>query len=77
MATIRLPDYAFGSMMGKPFRWFAWRPVKLYYGRWVWARKVWKIRIQKHGYLDDPDWGFWVYSDVEGEIDAHSPSIEE
>jgi len=56
------PKYQFGSPVGPPHPWFAWRPVRLYYGKWVWMRVVIRLRIGKHDYLDGPDWEFWSYS---------------
>ena len=58
------PTYSFGFPAGPEFTWFAWRPVRLLYGRWAWLRSVACRRIVKHEYLDGPDWQFWSYSDT-------------
>jgi hypothetical protein len=59
------PDvYEFGTPVGPVFSWFAWRPVQLWYGRWVWLQTVRASRIRKHDYLDGPDWAFWSYEKV-------------
>jgi hypothetical protein len=59
------PKYSFGSHAGPAHPWFAWRPVRLWYGRWVWLTTVSRQRVVKHDYLDGPDWAFWSYSDKE------------
>lgn len=57
-------DYAFGDKIGPAHRWFAWHPVRLWYGRWVWLRTVFRQRVHKKPYLDGPDWAFWSYDEV-------------
>lgn len=37
---VKFQAYKFGSPVGRPFEWFAWRPVKTQSGQWVWMRKV-------------------------------------
>ena len=59
---MKWPDvYAFGHVIGPVHRWFAWRPVRLWYGRWAWLRSLDRARVTKRVYLDGPDWSFWTY----------------
>ncbi len=58
--------YEFGIPIGNEFSWFAWRPVRLWYGRWVWLRNVRCQRVHKLPHLDGPDWAFWTYDDCTG-----------
>lgn len=58
--------YTFGKPFGPAHRWFAWRPVRLWYGKWVWMQTVMRARVGKHSYLDGPDYDFWTY-DLEKE----------
>lgn len=60
--------YCFGSQIGRIHQWFAWRPVRLWYGKWVWLRMLKCVVIHKHSYLDGPDWQFWSY-------DIQSPKV--
>lgn len=53
--------YTFGQVVGPVHAWFAWRPVRLWYGKWVWFQTVMRARLVKHDYLDGPDWQFWTY----------------
>jgi hypothetical protein len=53
--------YSFGDPIGRVDTWFAWRPVRLWWGKWVWLRTVHRARICKHTYLHGPDWQFWSY----------------
>jgi hypothetical protein len=56
------PDvYAFGKPFGPVHRWFAWRPVRLWYGEWAWLRPVMRARVGKYGHLPGPDYEFWTY----------------
>jgi len=55
--------YAFGCSEGPIHQWFAWHPVRLWYGRWVWLKHVRRVRIVKYGGLPGPDWSFWSYTD--------------
>lgn len=55
------PVYEFGSYFGPVDTWFAWRPVKLWWGKWVWLRRVERRRVVKHYYLPGPEWQFWAY----------------
>jgi hypothetical protein len=68
MSEDKWPDvYAFGRIIGPIHEWFAWRPVRLWWGKWVWLRYVKRARVIKDWRLDDgPDWEFWTY-DSEGE----------
>lgn len=62
------PDvYYFGYPVGPVHRWFAWRPVRLWYGRWVWLKTVYRARVTKREYLHGPDWQFWTYSDAQAD----------
>ena len=53
--------YSFGSPIGPIHTWFAWRPVRLWYGKWVWMKPVRRAKILKHWYLNGPDWEFWSF----------------
>lgn len=57
-------EYSFGTPIGPAHHWFAWRPVRLFYGRWAWLKTVKRQRIIKKHYLPGPDWAFWSYSDA-------------
>jgi len=59
------PEYSFGSKIGPSHAWFAWKPVKLFYGNWAWLRHVSRQMVQKKGFLDGPDWSFWSYTDID------------
>lgn len=61
------PKYLFGSFGGPAHLWFAWFPVKLWYGRWVWLRLIMRRRVIKHQYLHGPDWEFWAHTDASEE----------
>lgn len=56
------PKYQFGDYVTPRHNWFAWRPVKMWWGSWVWLKTVSRRRVSKHSYLDGPDWEFWAYS---------------
>jgi hypothetical protein len=58
------PQYEFGEHIGPSFEWFAWYPVRLWYGRMVWMRKVSCQRVQKRSHLDGHCWQFWSYADA-------------
>lgn len=60
----RFPTYRFGMFVGPAHMWFAWRPVRLWYGRFAWLRWVNRRRVVKKSYLDGPDWAFWSYTDA-------------
>lgn len=55
-------SYLFGHLIGPVEIWFAWFPVKTWYGSVVWLKKVRRQRLIKKGWLDGPDWECWVYS---------------
>ena len=56
------PDiYTFGYVVGPTHNWFAWYPVRLWYGEVIWLQSCKRARIVKHDYLDGPDWSFWTY----------------
>jgi hypothetical protein len=55
------PTYQFGAYGGPTHDWFAWRPVRLWYGKWAWLRTVSRRRVFKKSFLDGPDWQFWAY----------------
>ena len=57
------PDYTFGHHIGPAHRWFAWRPVRFWYGRWAWLATVSRQRVQKSPALPGPDWAFWSYAE--------------
>jgi hypothetical protein len=56
--------YAFGQLIGPVHRWFAWRPVRLWYGKWTWLQVVVRARVAKKDHLDGPDWQFWTYDET-------------
>lgn len=56
------PQFMFSNHVGPPHTVFAWFPVRTYYGRWVWMRRIVRQRIQKKAWLDGPDWAFWAYA---------------
>ena len=53
--------YTFGGPIGPVHDWFAWRPVRLWWGKWVWLRTVRRARICKFCDLPGPDWQIWSY----------------
>lgn len=57
------PKLAFANYVGPEERWFAWRPVKLWSGAWVWLRFLKRRVAVVHSHLT-PGAGdsFWVYS---------------
>jgi hypothetical protein len=56
------PDvYLFGSPIGPVHDWFAWHPVRLWYGKWVWLRTVRRARITTKAHLPGPMWERWTY----------------
>jgi hypothetical protein len=57
------PQYQFGRHVGPARPWFAWFPVKTFYGRWAWLKTVSRQRVAKLACLDGPDWAFWSYAD--------------
>ena len=60
------PDvYEFGKPFGPVHDWFAWRPVRLYYGKWAWLKTVKRCRVSKFSTLAGPDRSWWTYSDEE------------
>lgn len=63
--NIEWPVYEFGSYMGPTITWFAWYPVKLWYGRWAWFKNVQYRAVMKKSYLDGREWQFWTYNDAE------------
>lgn len=58
------PVFAFGVYVGPTTPWFAWRPVRLWDGRWTWLRHVYRRRVAKRCALPGPHWEFWAYSDL-------------
>ena len=66
------PEYEFAHYVGPSFRWFAWYPVRLWYGKRVWLCWVSVRLCSKHNYLDGPDWQFWVYN-VRKSVNRHVP----
>jgi len=42
-------------------RWWAWRPVRTYDGRWSWLITVDRRLIQKHQHLDGGGDFWWQY----------------
>lgn len=61
----RWPDvYAFGGQIGPTHVWFAWYPVRLWWGKWAWLRTVQRARIAKYHHLDGPDWAIWTYEEL-------------
>lgn len=58
------PDvYLFGAPIGPVHDWFAWRPVRLWYGKWAWLRTVRRARITAKAHLPGPTWERWTYDD--------------
>lgn len=49
-----------------PHPWFAWRPVKLKGGAWVWFRTVWRVR-RTADFLDIEWWEYIYMHSGEGE----------
>lgn len=48
-----------------PFhRWFAWRPVRTWDGKFVWLRSTWRRLIQKYDHLDGGLDFWWQYADA-------------
>lgn len=62
-------DFAFANPVGPWLRFFAFRPRKLYDGRWVWMRRAWRQRMVVHWHLT-PGGGdaFWRYTDHTREV---------
>lgn len=60
--VVKFLAYKFGSPAGRPFEWFAWRPIKTQSGQWVWLQIVICLKVSKHTYLDGPDWEFFAYA---------------
>lgn len=59
------PDvYSFGTPIGPVFKWFAWYPVRTWWGKWVWMETVMVSRIIKEAHLDGADWVFWSYERI-------------
>jgi hypothetical protein len=56
------PHYAFAHSASCCMRWFAWRPVRLWYGDYVWLCYVSRQLYVKNDYLDGPDAMFWSYT---------------
>lgn len=56
------PKYQFASLCGPVDTWFAWLPVKTWYGKIVWLRKVKRRAAVVHSFLS-PGGGdiFWCY----------------
>lgn len=42
----------FGEPVARWHRWFAWKPIRTFDGRWTWGRFIERRLIQKHTYLD-------------------------
>jgi hypothetical protein len=54
----------FGAPVAEWHRWFAWRPVRTYDGRWSWLLFLYRRQIQKHQYLyGGPDF-WWQYARI-------------
>jgi hypothetical protein len=62
------PKYQFAAAVTPAIDWFAWRPVRLWYGRWAWLETVARQRFAKKKHLDGPDWEFWSYADAAPQI---------
>lgn len=43
--------YEFRDIVGPFHRWFAWKPIRTWDGRFVWLRTVWRARTQTKDYL--------------------------
>lgn len=50
----------FGDFVGPWRPAFAWLPIQLFDGHWVWLRSLEKRRAQTHDYLT-PSGSWWVY----------------
>jgi hypothetical protein len=59
------PELAFANYVGPSERWFAWKPVELWSGAWIWMRFVERRVAVVHMRLE-PGGGekFWVYSRI-------------
>lgn len=58
------PQFMFASPIGEWHEFFAWRPRKLWDGRWIWLRRGWRRCMVVKAHLS-PGGGdtFWIYSD--------------
>jgi hypothetical protein len=65
MSEPYFPEYAFASPEGPARKWFAWKPVRLWTGSWVWCRTVWRQPMVVHEHLT-PGGGdvFYAYAEV-------------
>lgn len=57
-----VPGPMFGNPVGPWRRLFAWWPVRLFDGTWVWLRFVSRRRIQLHQYLSGGSDHWWQYA---------------
>jgi hypothetical protein len=58
------PTYCFADPVGPAHLWFAWFPVRLYYGKWAWLRRVSRLRHQTKLHLPGPHVEWWSYADA-------------
>jgi len=62
---MKWPDvYEFGAPVGPVHKWFAWRPVRLWWGKWVWLRTVQRSRVVKYIDLTGPHSEWWTYEEA-------------
>ncbi len=55
----------FGDPIGDWKWWFAWFPVELFDGGYIWFKTVQRRRIQLHSYLNaHTDWFWWQYREI-------------
>lgn len=64
LAMLAVPQ--FGDPSGPWCRWFAWYPVKTVDGRLAWLYGIWRRRYHTKGYLDGPQFKWWVYARADG-----------
>ncbi len=41
----------FGRPVAQFHKWFAWKPIRTYDGRWIWLQTIRRRLIQKHQHL--------------------------
>jgi len=58
----------FGEPLGPWCKWFAWRPVKLTDGGFVWFRWVARRRIEGHNNLSPHPGNWWQYATTDGRV---------
>jgi hypothetical protein len=56
------PGYTFARPITPAMDWFAWMPVRYWWGEWVWLRTVSRQKHSKIPALDGPDLAFWSYA---------------